>query len=68
MMKPEGERDADALVAAKARFLEELQPLERELEGRDYMAGDFSLLDAAHVPRSCATSSGASCRTRACRC
>ena len=51
MMKPEGERDADALAAAKARFIEELQPLERELEGRDYMAGDFSLLDAAHVPR-----------------
>ena len=51
MMKPEGERDADALAAAKARFIEELQPLERALEGRDYMAGDFSLLDAAHVPR-----------------
>ena len=49
MMKPE--RDADALAAAKARFIEELQPLERELEGRDYMAGDFSLLDAAHMPR-----------------
>ena len=51
MMKPEGERDTDALAAAKARFIEELQPLERELEGRDYMAGDFSLLDAAHLPR-----------------
>ncbi len=51
MMKPEGERDADALAAARARFIEELQPLERELEGRDYMAGDFSLLDAAHLPR-----------------
>lgn len=51
MMKPEGERDADALAAAKVRFIEELQPLERELGGRDYMAGDFSLLDAAHVPR-----------------
>ena len=50
-MKAEGERDAGALAAAKARFLEELQHLERELEGRDYMAGDFSLLDAAHVPR-----------------
>ena len=51
MMKPEGERDTDALAAAKARFIEELQPLERELEGCDYMAGDFSLLDAAHLPR-----------------
>ncbi len=51
MMKPEGERDADALAAAKARFIEELQPLEKELGGRDYMAGDFSLLDAAHFPR-----------------
>ena len=49
--KPEGERDADALAAAKALFVEQLQPLERELEGRDYMAGEFSLLDAAHVPR-----------------
>ncbi len=51
MMKPEAERDAGALAAATARFLEELQPLERELDGRDYMAGDFSLLDAAHFPR-----------------
>ena len=51
MSKPEGERDADALAAAKALFVEQLQPLERELEGRDYMAGEFSLLDAAHVPR-----------------
>ena len=51
MVKPEGERDAGALAAAKARFVEQLQTLERELEGRDYMAGDFSLLDAAHVPR-----------------
>lgn len=51
MVKPEGERDADALAAAKARFVDELQPLERELEGREYMAGDFSLLDAAHFPR-----------------
>ena len=51
MMKAEGERDADALAAAKARFIEELQPLETELQGRDYMAGDFSLLDAAHFPR-----------------
>ncbi len=51
MVKPEGERDAGALAAAKALFVEQLQPLERELEGRDYMAGDFSLLDAAHLPR-----------------
>ena len=51
MLKPEGERDAGALASARALFIEQLQPLERELEGRDYMAGDFSLLDAAHVPR-----------------
>ena len=51
MVKPEGESDAGALAAAKALFVEQLQPLERELEGRDYMAGDFSLLDAAHLPR-----------------
>lgn len=51
MMKAEGERDAGALAAAKALFVEQLQPLEHELQGRDYMAGDFSLLDAAHVPR-----------------
>ena len=51
MVKPEGERDGDALAAGKARFIEELQPLERELQGRDYMAGDFSLLDVAHLPR-----------------
>ncbi len=51
MMKAEGGRDASALAAARARFVEQLQPLERALEGRDYMAGAFSLLDAAHVPR-----------------
>ncbi len=51
MMKPEDERDAGALAAAKARFIQDLQPLEQELEGRHYMAGDFSLLDAAHLPR-----------------
>ncbi len=51
MVKAEGERDAGALAAAKALFVEQLQTLERELEGRDYMAGDFSLLDAAHLPR-----------------
>lgn len=51
MMKPEGERDQSALAEARKSFIEQLQPLERELEGKEYMAGDFSLLDAAHVPR-----------------
>ena len=51
MAKAEGERDGDALAAAKTLFIDQLRPLERELEGREYMAGDFSLLDAAHVPR-----------------
>jgi len=51
MMKPEGERDNTALADAKKLFVEQLQPLEHELEGKEYMAGDFSLLDAAHVPR-----------------
>jgi len=51
MMKMEGERDLGALADAKKGFVEALQPLERELAGKDYMAGDFSLLDAAHVPR-----------------
>lgn len=51
MMKMEGDRDLGALAEAKKAFVETLQPLERELVGKEYMAGDFSLLDAAHVPR-----------------
>ena len=51
MMKPEGERDVSALADAKKAFVAQLEPLERELEGKEYMAGEFSLLDAAHVPR-----------------
>lgn len=51
MMKPEGEKDASVLDAARRSFVEQLRPLERELEGKEYMAGDFSLLDAAHIPR-----------------
>jgi glutathione S-transferase len=51
MMKPEGERDGSALAEAKKAFIAQLEPLERELEGKEYMAGEFSLLDAAHVPR-----------------
>lgn len=51
MMKPENERDAQALANTKRAFVEQLRPLEKELEGKEYMAGDFSLLDAAHIPR-----------------
>lgn len=51
MMKAAGERDESALRAAGQSFVEQLRPLERELEGKEYMAGDFSLLDAAHIPR-----------------
>jgi glutathione S-transferase len=50
LRKPEGERDQNAIEQARAKITECLDRLEKELEGREYLAGPFSLADIAFVP------------------
>ena len=48
--KPEGERDAQRLENAKAEIAKCFDRIEKELEGREYLAGSFSLGDIAFMP------------------
>jgi glutathione S-transferase len=50
LRKPEGERDFKVLEQARAKITECFDRLERELEGREYLAGPFSLADIAFIP------------------
>jgi len=50
LRKPEGERDSKVLEQARAKITECFDRLERELEGREYLAGSFSLADIAFIP------------------
>ena len=50
LRKPEGERDQRAVEQARAKITECFERLERELAGRAYLAGDFSLADIAFYP------------------
>jgi glutathione S-transferase len=50
LRKPEGERDQSAIDQFKAKITECFDRIEKELEGRDYLAGSFSLADIAFVP------------------
>jgi glutathione S-transferase len=50
LRKPEGERDQNAIEQARAKITECFDRLEKELEGREYLAGPFSLADIAFVP------------------
>ena len=50
LRKPEGERDQNAIEQAKAKLTECFERIEKELEGREYLAGPFSLADIAFVP------------------
>ena len=43
--KPEGERDAKVIEAAKAEIASCFERIEKELQGKEYVAGDFSLGD-----------------------
>jgi glutathione S-transferase len=45
LKKPEGERDAGHLDAATRRFLAAAEPLERVLEGADWILDAFSVVD-----------------------
>jgi glutathione S-transferase len=51
MMKDEKERDQQAIESARKELKHLLARLERELGEQEYLAGDFSLVDAALIPR-----------------
>ena len=51
MMKEEKERDKETVENAKKELKNLLQRLDREMGDQPYLAGDFSLLDAALIPR-----------------
>ncbi|HZA57260.1 MAG TPA: glutathione S-transferase family protein [Candidatus Udaeobacter sp.] len=50
LRKPEGERDQSVIEQFKAKITECFDRIENELEGREYLAGSFSLADIAFVP------------------
>lgn len=49
MRKPEGERDANALTGAHAEINQCFERIEKELQGKEYLAGSFSLGDIAFM-------------------
>ena len=51
IMKNEKERNQETLETAKRELKNLLQRLDREMGDQSYLAGDFSLLDAALIPR-----------------
>ena len=51
MVKDEKERDLAVIESVKREILDMLRRFEHELGDQPYLAGDFSLLDAAVVPR-----------------
>ena len=51
LQKPEGEGNAERIQRYCAETLRVLQLLERRLEGKEYLAGGFSLADVAFAPR-----------------
>ncbi|MGH7829890.1 MAG: glutathione S-transferase family protein [Candidatus Binatia bacterium] len=48
--KPEGERDSKVIEQAKAEITKCFDRIEKELEGREYLAGSYSLADIAYMP------------------
>ena len=49
MRKPEGERDAARIEAAKAEIAKALDNIEQDLKGKEYLTGAFSLADVAFM-------------------
>jgi len=49
MRKPEGERDSQRIANAKAEIIKCFDRIEAELEGKEYLAGPFSLADVAFM-------------------
>jgi glutathione S-transferase len=50
LRKPEAERDPKVIEQARAKITECFDRLEKELQGREYLAGSFSLADIAFIP------------------
>ncbi len=48
--KPESERNPKVIEQAKAEIIKCFDRIERELQGREYLAGTFSLADIAFMP------------------
>ena len=48
--KPEGQRDLKLIERAKAEIVKCFDRIEAGLEGREYLAGAFSLADIAYMP------------------
>lgn len=51
LMKQEKEQNREVVDSARNNLRNLLQPLEKELDDQPYLAGDFSLADAALIPR-----------------
>jgi len=51
LRKPAEQVDQERVQRYRADLMRVLEFLERQLEGRDYVAGDFSLADLAFIPR-----------------
>src|SRR6266540_1067208 len=49
MRKPEGEQDSQRIENAKAEIIKCFDRIEAELEGKEYLAGPFSLADVAFM-------------------
>jgi glutathione S-transferase len=49
-LKPEGQRDSNLIERAKGEIVKCFDRIEKELEGREYLAGSFSLADIAFMP------------------
>jgi len=49
--KPETDRDADRVRRCQAEISRVLARLETQLEGKEFLVGEFSLADVAFVPR-----------------
>jgi len=49
MRKPEGERDAGRIDNAKTEIVKAFDRTEKELKGKEYLVGAFSLADAAFM-------------------
>ena len=50
LRKSEGEREEKVIEQARAKITECFDRLEKELQGRQYLAGEFSLADIAFYP------------------
>lgn len=48
--KPEGQRDLKLIEHSKAEITKCFDRIEKELEGKEYLAGTFSLADIAYMP------------------